>query len=647
MDIIDIMLARAMTPQGQTETYVSIANAAAAKAEKAKQDAETAIASIEEAADNIAATQEAANDLLETAQDTLETVQAAQINIPDTEDIDDEVKKLTFDIDTIDGTSAKTVQFRATYPDNTLDTENVIKMYKATGSNEDGTMTQKAITDALSSKADSSSLSSYASITYVDNAINNIPATNATVNLGSENAGKMVVVDTDGSLRSGSLTEEALESLIVKSDSFVTEGVVGLTIDYENKSFERIQEASGKTLGNDFNHYSMYGGRMRCNVADDGTINAFYGDSGYKEDGSNGQVMIYQPKFYYQRIPIKLENGIVGKIIRKESLLISASPHAGFKIHPLFEAANGDILDYALLPAYDSCAYDVSASQYILDDAAEVDLNNDKLSSIANAKPISGANHSFTSANAEKLATNRGTGWHIEIIEFGRLNGQAMLENGITNIGSTPANTNCSALTGSTSSLGNASGHATSTTIEINGTNTTYSDSGKRAISYRGMENPWGNIWHFIGGVTINGNSAMGGGIPYICNDYNYTPSTLGENYISAGFSLPSNQNWISAMGYGSSTYDWVFMPAECADTATSATPVGDMIWTTTNLRGNRIVVLGGMWSSGVSSGPFYYGCDNSADSYYNSYSAKLMYIPTKNSIHNSNYQAWLAKFGA
>lgn len=29
MDIIDIMLARAMTPQGQTETYVSIANAVA------------------------------------------------------------------------------------------------------------------------------------------------------------------------------------------------------------------------------------------------------------------------------------------------------------------------------------------------------------------------------------------------------------------------------------------------------------------------------------------------------------------------------------------------------------------------------------------------------------------------------------------
>jgi hypothetical protein len=32
----------------------------------------------------------------------------------------------------------------------------------------------------------------------------------------------------------------------------------------------------------------MYGGRMRCNVADDGTINAFYGDPTYADDGSNG-----------------------------------------------------------------------------------------------------------------------------------------------------------------------------------------------------------------------------------------------------------------------------------------------------------------------------------------------------------------------
>jgi len=54
MDIIDIMLARALTPQGKTETYVAKANAAAAKAEKAEEDAAAAIATVEAAADSIA-----------------------------------------------------------------------------------------------------------------------------------------------------------------------------------------------------------------------------------------------------------------------------------------------------------------------------------------------------------------------------------------------------------------------------------------------------------------------------------------------------------------------------------------------------------------------------------------------------------------
>ena len=94
MDIIDIMLAKAMTPQGQTETYVSIANAAATKAEKAKTDAAEAVATIEAAASTIEETQELANTLLATAQETLETAQEAQINTLDTEDVDDEIKKL-------------------------------------------------------------------------------------------------------------------------------------------------------------------------------------------------------------------------------------------------------------------------------------------------------------------------------------------------------------------------------------------------------------------------------------------------------------------------------------------------------------------------------------------------------------------------
>jgi len=162
-------------------------------------------------------------------------------------------------------------------------------------------------------------------------------------------------------------------------------------------------------MGSDFNAYTMYGGRMRCNVGDDGYINAFYGDSGYKEDGSNGQVMVYQPKFYYKRIIRVSDELAKGRAVRHETLIVSSTAQPGFKLAPIFA---GD-LDYVLLPAFDA------------------GLVNSKLTSIAGVKPVT----NITMAAAEDYANARGQGWHImnmaaesanqmlEIVEFGMLNG--------------------------------------------------------------------------------------------------------------------------------------------------------------------------------------------------------------------------------
>lgn len=43
MDLIDIMLAKALTSQGQVDTYAAKAQNAAAKAEQAKSDAAAAV----------------------------------------------------------------------------------------------------------------------------------------------------------------------------------------------------------------------------------------------------------------------------------------------------------------------------------------------------------------------------------------------------------------------------------------------------------------------------------------------------------------------------------------------------------------------------------------------------------------------------
>lgn len=644
VDIIDILLAKAMTSQGKTDTYVAKANRAAAKAEKAEQDAAAAIATVTAAADDITSAQTAATELLGTVRGALAEIEAAAVNNVDINDVNTEIKKLAHSINTVSNSSANTIQLTTTYPDNTSDVDNIVKLYKTYGNNEDGTMTQKAINTYVSGVK-----------SELQTAINNIHVSGGggVSNLGSENAGSIVVVGQDGNITTGDTTEQSVIEALIRSGVYQAKEATGLSIDYENKNTNRTQEATNST---NFNEYSMFGGRKRCNVADDGTITAFYGDPAYTEDGSNGQVMVYQPKFYYQRVPINTINSTVGKIIRKESLIISPVAQSGFKLHPAFIDKNGEEVEYILLSAYEGCVYDTSGSAYILNDNSGIDFNADKLSSIAGAKPVSGEKNTLNITNAEHLATNRGEGWHISnlasisvdqmlsIVEYGTFNTQDAIEAGICNLDNVYTY-NRACQTGSTSSLGNSTGAAATSTNNVNGNTGTFNEAGKRAISYRGEENPFGNIWKFVGGVNVSGNGSTQGGIPYICKNFNYA-STITSDYESVGFCLTNTSDWISGMGYGDEKYDWVFLPAECSN-ANSATPIGDSIWVTTNLNGVHPLFYGGNWLFGQKNGMFYYACDKDIGYSASPFSARLIFMPTKNTIHDNNYALWQSKMEA
>lgn len=440
----------------------------------------------------------------------------------------------------------------------------------------------------------------------------------------------------------------------------IDESIAGLVVDYLDKSFTRIQGAAGLTAGTAFNKWAMFGGRMRCNVADDGTINAWFGDADYAEDGSNGQVMIYQPKVYYCRVPIRLEKADLGYHIRKEALLVSDTPKAGFKLHPAFYDANGNEVDYIMFSAYEGCVFDVSANAYVLNDAQTTDFNADKICSIADAKPMSGLSQNLTIPNVEKLGQNRGANWHGEFIqltslnqllmtvELGTLNTQTAIESGVTGITDNSAY-NCSSLTGSTSTLGNATGAATTTINEIGGVETEYSVAGKRSVSYRGMENPWGNLWKFVYGINIHGNGSQGGGIPYICTDFNFAESKNSGNYESAGFQLPNADGYISAFGFGEEKFDWLFIPSETgANGANSSLPVGDYHYRTSNLNGYRIAYFGGIWSSGTNAGGFYWNCTGGVGYRNRNLGGRSAYVPVANSAsHNAAVEAWETKMAA
>lgn len=433
----------------------------------------------------------------------------------------------------------------------------------------------------------------------------------------------------------------------VKAYIGYTDGdILGLQVDFENKTFKRLAGAVGLSQGSDFNKFTMYGGRRRCNVSDDGTITAYYGDEGYTEDGSNGQVMVFQPKFFYKVVPLKLEKNTdsnIGYHLRKVNYYVSSKPKTGFKLHPAFFDENGNAINYILFSADEGSMFDVSANEYVndgtnTDTAIEV---GDLLCSVANVKPISGLKKPLNKTNLELMAQNRGSGWHLEtikatsanqllmMIELGIMSTQNGIGQGVVSITGDTAY-NCSSLTGSTAELGNSTGQAKETVNEIGGTQTAYTESGKVSVTYRGVENPWGNISKHIQGINIWGDGTMSGGQPYIANNFTFNESKHSDNYEPAGFTLPNGNGYISAMGYGSEKYDWLIMPSEIG--GTSALPVGDYIYVASNLNGYRIAKLGGGCRSGDYAGGFYQIANGTVGDRSRGAGGRLLYVPTAKS---------------
>lgn len=425
--------------------------------------------------------------------------------------------------------------------------------------------------------------------------------------------------------------------------------ILGLQVDYENKVFTRLAGAVGLNAGDDFDQFSMYGGMKRCNVSDNGAITAYYGDDNYTEDGSNGQVMVYIPKFYYKVVPLKLdkiEDTGFGYHIRKANYYITDTPKPGFKLHPAFINEDGKEVDYFLYSAYEGSVFRTSVNDYF--DDAEYQIftisNTDLLSSVSGKKPITGQRVLLTRYNAEMLATNRSGGWHCQtlkaisalqfliMIELGTMNVQTALSYGVTGTGKDYSTINYSALTGATNNLGNKSGQASSTFYRYwdNTQKTTISESTTSdrtlSCSYRGIENPWGNSFKWVEGINIWGNGFMSGGQAYICNDFNFAENRNNGNYSPIGFTLPEETAYISAIGYGDEKYDWVFLPSESK--GTSILPVGDQGYNTKELDKYTTMMCSGAWGSNNAAGMFVAYVTN-AYTYKNIHvGCRLIYLP-------------------
>ena len=495
----------------------------------------------------------------------------------------------------------------------------------------------------------------------------NVDASVATANnvlqsLSAENASAASNIDE---LKSENFNSQEILSGVADIRAYLgitTDDIVGIQVDYKNKTFKRLAGAANLTKGSDFDKFTMFGGRKRCNVADDGSIVAWYGDADYKEDGSMGQVMVYQPKFYYLVCPVEydpIDTGI-GYHLRKANYYVSEKPRAGFRLHPAFYDASGNEIDYFLTSAYEGSIYDASASAYLLNDEQVMNTGEDKFSSIAGARPASGSSQNLTRPNIEAMAQNRGTNWHgdlikqvsaeqmLMIIEMGMMSLQTAVAQGVVSLPWTTGSDTTSsyaAETGSTASLGNGTGRAEKTTTYEGGVAKEYTVDGKTSVCWRGKENFWGNIWKFVYGINIWGNGKMGGGQPYICSDFSFAESKNSGNYEPAGFTVTNANGYISAMGY-STACDWLFIASECL--GNSSLPVGDYTYITVNLNGYRIARLGGYWSSWGLAGGFCWTLDDGVGNRVRNVGGRLVYIPTRDSAtYTAAIEAWKQKMAA
>lgn len=619
---------------------------ATSKGNTAKSALDSAITSANTARTNLVSATTSANNAESTLKSTTSTAQTATASANDVKkNLDSSISsansaKSALDTAISNAKTAKSNLDTSTSTGNTAKNNLDTAISNATKTRSD---LNAVISSAQSAQSSLSGVIAQASTaqTNLQNATNS--ATDVFNQLTAENVSAKANLDA---LRSEDFNAQEILSGVTDIRAYLgmieTEDVLGITMDYKNKTCTRIAGAKNLTAGADFDKFSMYGGRKRCNVSDGGTINAYYGDEGYTEDGSNGQVMVYQPKFYYLVCPLEYDRQETGYgyHLRKANYYISETQRAGFKLHPAFYDKNGNEVDYILMSAYEGCIYDTSANAYLKNDEQVMDASKDKFSSIAGARPATGVSQNLTRPNIEQMAKNRGEGWHsfgiktasmeqlLMIVEMGMMNLQTAIGQGVVNLPWTTGSDTTSSYagaTGSTALLGNGTGRATKTTTYEGGKATDYTVDGKTSICYRGVENFWGNIWKFAYGINFYcevGKPFLG----YVCKDFNYAESKRTDNYENIGFALPSKNGYVSAMGY-STNYDWLFLPSEVK--GNSSLPVGDYYYQNNTWDGYRIALLGGSWGDGSGAGGFCWLLLNGVGARTRTVGGRLVYVPT------------------
>ena len=490
---------------------------------------------------------------------------------------------------------------------------------------------------------------------YINNSITELIEKHIDITVLVDNASNVVINLDESQVY---VTEKDLQEALkdAKLYSGKNYGIKRLITDNTVASWTRIADAEGLTakatkdgteVANDFDKCYPWSDIRRCNVdPTTGQVLAYYGETGYAADGSNGEVMVKIPEFWWKRERLPDEFGNV-----YEYIYIADYARAGFtKSKEFFVGA------YLLSVGEDTKAHSISGAvpkynstlanfrtlaKGVGDGFCLLDYHYFLLQMLYlveyahyNSQSMLGNGIVAYSGNTAKAlltenATNRiivsavnaglwvgktvciGTSdaWNsgvaadreitaIEDYNDGTISGKAIKFSGdAVNIAVGNVIWGSAQKTGGNDILGNASG--------------CLNNNSYHPVNYRGIEDIFGHMWQHIDGLNIKDYQA------YICKDpASYANDTFEAPYEKLGYvNAETTDSYIKELGYDEKHQE-VALPVEVA--ASSSTGACDNYWCSA---GNRIACVGGnfyyhwarggffAWACSRASGHSSWGC--------------------------------------
>ena len=140
--------------------------------------------------------------------------------------------------------------------------------------------------------------------------------------------------------------------------------------------------------------------------------------------------------------------------------------------------------------------------------------------------------------------------------------------------------------------------------------------SGRQSISYRGVEDIFGNVYEWTEGALIDDHQA------YVADDPSKYSDTITEDYIALGYSNATANGYPIDMGYDEG-FKFAEFPVNIG--AGSSTGYCDNYYQNTGL---RAPLFGGAFNAGASAGLFLWGLSGAPSNAYVAVGSRLLYRP-------------------